>query len=150
MVTFCWLPPDRRRTLGSRVDLEPLDGALDAALFGGHVDDPPAAHPRPIGQGDVLADRALHEQGLRTVPRHIHEAGRDGISGVPEAHLGPIHEQLATGRPAGPREDAKELILPLPLQAYQPEHLASPQLEGDIRELRAEAQFAQLETRRRG
>ena len=26
------------------------------------------------------------------VPWHIHEAGRDGISGVQEAHLGPIHE----------------------------------------------------------
>ena len=31
IVTFCWLPPDRRRTspCGAGVDLERLDGAVD-------------------------------------------------------------------------------------------------------------------------
>ena len=84
------------------------------------------------------------------VPRHVHEAGRDGIGRVSEAHLGAVHEQLATGRSAGSREDAEELVLPLPLEAHQAEHLAGAQLEGDVRELRAEAQVAQLEARRGG
>ena len=36
--------------LGARVDLQPLDGALDAALLVTHVDETPAAWPGPHGR----------------------------------------------------------------------------------------------------
>ena len=51
---------------------------------------------------------------------------------------GAVHEELPTGRPAGAREDAEELVLALALEGHEAEHLAGAQLEGDVRELRAD------------
>ena len=79
--------------LGTRVDLEALDGTLDAALLVAHVDDSPAARPGPLGQGDVLPHGALHEEGLGTIARHVDKTCRDGIGRVTEACLLTVHEE---------------------------------------------------------
>src|SRR4029078_12473462 len=51
-------------TLGTGVDLEPFDGAPDPPSLGASVDRTPRAEWCRERQGDVLADRALHQERL--------------------------------------------------------------------------------------
>ena len=94
------------------------------------------------GQRDVLADRALHEQGLGAVGRHVHQAGPDGIGRVPERHRGPVDEELAAARTLRPGEDVEQLVLPLALERHDAEHLTRVELERHVLELGAGAEAA--------
>ena len=74
--------PDLGR--GARVDLERGRCVGNAALFVRDRDRAPRADRGGEGEGDVLPDRALHQEGLCPIRRHIHQAGADGIGRVAE------------------------------------------------------------------
>ena len=76
--------PDIIVTLGTRVDLQRRDAALHLLLLVARVDQPPIGQPGDHRERDVLADRALHQQGLGAVSRDVDEPGPDRIGGVVE------------------------------------------------------------------
>ena len=84
IVTFCWLPPDRRRTwLAARVSIDSrLDRLVDAAPLLAAVDRAPLGDAVEQRGGDVLADRALRQQGVQAVGGHEHDAAADDVEGV--------------------------------------------------------------------
>ena len=77
IVTFCWLPPSRRRTSrAARVSIwSVLIGAVHLDLLGTKIELHRRREPRREGEGDVLADRALHQQRLGAVRGHVDETG---------------------------------------------------------------------------
>ena len=137
-------------TLGARVDLEPLDALVHHLLLATHADGAPASRPGQVGQGDVLAHGALRQQGLHAVAGHVHESLGDGICRVAEAHLLPVHEDAAAGRPTRTGEDAEELVLALPLQPHEAQDLARVQGERDTGQLVPDRQVPKLDARRAG
>ena len=124
--------------LGRRagVDLERRDRRVDLLAFAADVDQPPRRDPRAERQGDVLADRALHQQRLGAVGRDVDEARPDRVRGMAERDGHPIDEQLTAARPLGAGEDVEQLVLALALERDDAEHLARVELERDVAELR--------------
>ncbi len=126
----------------SRIDLELGDGTVDHAALGAHVDQPPVGEAGRDRQGDVLAHRALHQQGLGAIGRHVDETRPDGVGRVAERHGGPVDQQLTAGRPIGSGQDVEQLVLALPFESHDPEHLAGIQVERDVAQLRPGSQPA--------
>jgi hypothetical protein len=83
---------------GPRVDLEPLDRSFHGPGLGTDVDQAPAAERGAERQRDVLADRALHEQGLGAVGGHVDQARPDRVRGMTEGGRRAVDEQLAAAR----------------------------------------------------
>ena len=86
IVTFCWLPPERRWTSRRRA---PRSAACSTALPTmplslPQADRAPVAHRAPKKAGDVLADRALHEERLSAVGRDVDKAGADRVGRMAE------------------------------------------------------------------
>ena len=122
---------------GPGVDLQRRDGAVDLRPLAAEVDQAPAADARREREGDVLADRALHQQGLGAVGRDVDEAGPDRVGRMVERDGRAVHEQLAAARALGAGEDVEQLVLALALERDDPEHLARVQVERDVVQLRA-------------
>ena len=106
------------------------------------------ARSRPIGrsvpsgrsalkrQRDVLADRALHQQRLGAVARHIGQPGGDGVGGMAEVDLRAV--DLDRRRCWGgdrPPATSKSSSWPWPSSATTPSDLAGVEIEGDIVQL---------------
>ncbi len=87
IVTFCWLPPDSRRTSPcARASIwSRLDGAVDLLPLAARSIRPHRREPGRERQRDVLAHRALHQQGLGAIRRHVDEAGPDRVGRMMEA-----------------------------------------------------------------
>ena len=88
-------------------------------------------------QRDVLPHRPLHEEGLRTIGRHVHKARPDGVGRMSERGRFAVNEDLAGRGTRGPGEDVEQLVLALPLQGDDPEHLARKEVERDIVQIRS-------------
>ena len=99
------------------------------------------------GQGDVLADGALHEQGLGAIGRDVDEAGPDRVGGMVERDGRAVHEQLAAARALGAGEDVEQLVLALALERDHAEHLARVEVEGRVVQLGAEREPARRQAR---
>ena len=67
------------------VDLQPLDGGGDALALAMGANQAPIRRVADKRQGDVLADRALRQQGLKPIRRDQHKARRDRVAGVAAA-----------------------------------------------------------------
>ena len=102
MVTFCWLPPERRRTSPwARVSICSRSiGAVDRHPLRAQVDQAPAPERGGERQRDVLADRALHQQRLGAVGRDVDEARADRVRGMAERRPVAV-DRAARRRPGG-------------------------------------------------
>ena len=81
------------------------------------VDRAPRPQRRGERQGDVLADRPLHQERLGAVGRDVDEAGPDRVGRVAERHRS--RRRRASSPPSGPLgagEDVEQLVLALPLE----------------------------------
>ena len=138
IVTFCWLPPDRRRTSpAARESIWSLrHRGVDLRRLSPEVDRAPAPEPGRRRQRDVLADRALHQQRLGAVGGHVHDTGQDRVGGVAEGHRRAIHEQLSAARTGGAGEDVEQLVLALALERGDAQDLARIEVERDVLEPR--------------
>ena len=101
IVTFCWLPPDSRRT--SPPARASICSRRDRARRPSSARRPRSIGPQrrrrvENGQGDVLADRALHQQRLGAVGGDVHEPGPDGVGRMAEGDRRAVDEQLAAAR----------------------------------------------------
>ena len=138
IVTFCWLPPDRRRTSPpARESIWSLrDRGVDLRRLSPEVDRAPAPEAGRRRQRDVLADRALHQQRLGAVGGHVDDAGQDRVGRVAEGHRRAIHEQLSAARTGGAGEDVEQLVLALALERGDAQDLARIEVERDVLEPR--------------
>ena len=87
-------------------------------------------------QRDVLADRALHQQRLGAVGRHVDEAGADRVGR--DGGRRPAVPSTSSSPPLGPvraGEDVEQLVLALALERDDAEDLAGAELERDVGEL---------------
>ena len=138
IVTFCWLPPDRRRT--SPAARESICSLATAALTfvasRAEVDRAPAPEAGRRRQRDVLANRALHQQRLGAVGGHVHDTGHDRVGGMAEGHRRAIHEQLSAARTGGAGEDVEQLVLALAFERGDAQDLARVEVERDVLEPR--------------
>ena len=139
MVTFCWLPPDSRRTSPpARASIWSLATAASTPRRSRlEVDRAPRAHASGRRQGDVLADGSLHQQGLGAVGRDVHEAGSDGVRRMAEGDRRAVHEQLAAARAVRAGQDVEQLVLSLALERDDAQHLAGVEVERDVVQLGA-------------
>ena len=132
IVTFCWLPPDSRRT-SPRARVSICSVATAPPTFRSlrrEVDQTPMTESRREWEGDVLAHGTLHEQGLRTVGRDIDQSRPDGIGRVAEGRPGshrPAARRLSAR--SDPGEDVEQLVLALALERDDAEDLARVELE---------------------
>ena len=127
---------------GPRVDLERLDGAVDHLPLAREVDEAPLPEPGVQREGDVLANRALHQQRVRAIGRDVDDPGADGVPGVPERHRPAVDGEVAAGRAVAPREDVEQLVLALALEGDDADDLARVDLERDVLELGAQREAA--------
>ena len=134
IVTFCWLPPDSRRTCarGTRVDLQRLDRVAHAAALVAHVDRPPAAEAVVTRRRDVLAHRPLRQERVQPVGRNEDDARRGSrrTGGGPSA----ASRRRASRPPSACRSPAstvEQLVLALALERRDAEDLAGAQRERD-------------------
>ena len=101
IVTFCWLPPESRCTSRwARVSICRRSMAASTRSRSGRMSSGPQA--RRAGaerQRDVLADRALHQQGLGAVAGDVGDAGADGVGGMGEVHRPAVDLDGAARRP---------------------------------------------------
>jgi hypothetical protein len=109
---------------GARIDLQPRDGGVDRRALSAEVDRPPARQTGRGRQGDVLPDRALHQQRLGTVGRDVHQPGADRVGGMAEGHGRTIDQQLPAARTGGAGEDVEQFVLPLALERRDTQNLA--------------------------
>ena len=151
IVTFCWLPPERRCTSPwARVSICRRSMAASTRLRSrAHGDRAPGAQAGAERQGDVLAHRALHQQAPRRGRRGRGEAGGDGVGGVGEADRACRRPRWCRRR-AGrtPESTANSSSWPWPSRATTPSTSPSCEVEGDV--LRAWCRRARLRTLRRG
>ena len=77
------------------VDLQPLDGGGDALALAMGANQAPIRRVADKRQGDVLADRALRQQGLQPIRRDQHEARRDRVAGVAQLQLSAVGHDLS-------------------------------------------------------
>ncbi len=149
IVTFCWLPPESRRTSPCArvsicsVSIPPATFFRSSLVL---IESPPA-QARGEGQGDVLADGALHQQGLGAVRRDVDESRPDRVGGVVERHGRAIDQELAPARPLGAGQDVEQLVLALALEGDDAEDLARVQVERHVVELRPGAEATSGEAR---
>ena len=134
IVTFCWLPPDSRRTsLAARVSIwSRSDRLVDHLALGPEVDQAPAAEPGRHRQSDVLPDGPLHEQGLGAIGRHVHEAGPDGVGRMAERDGRAVDDELAAVRALRSGQDVEQLVLALALEGDDAEDLARIEVERHV------------------
>ncbi len=104
----------------------------DTPLLEAEVDRAPRPQRRGERQRDVLADGPLHQQRLGAIGGHVDEPCPNGIGGMAERDRGVVDKHVATRRPVGAGQDVEELVLALPLEGDDAEHLAGAKLEGDI------------------
>ena len=128
--------------LGPRVDLQSLDGADNPAPLFSAVDDAPAAQSGQERQGDVLADRSLHEKRLGPVGGDVDDPLADRVGRVAERDRDAVDEQLPAARARGAGEGVEELVLALPLEGDDAQNLARVEVEREILEPCAGAQAA--------
>ena len=134
--------------LGAGVDLQPLDGAADGRRLAAAVDRPPAAEPGAERQGDVLADRALHQQALAAVAGNEGDAGADRVGGVGELPSGAVDLDAAARGTDRAGERGEELVLALALERDDADDLAVAEVEGDVVELGADREVPRRKARR--
>ena len=115
---------------------------VDPALLGADVDQAPRAERRRERQRDVLADRALHQQGLGAVGRDVDEAGADGVGRVPERDRPRRRRRgrRSSGRSA-PARMSNSSSWPWPSSATTPRTSPAIQVERDVVELGPECRF---------
>ena len=120
---------------GPGVDLERLDGAVDHLPFAREVDEAPLAEPGVQRQRDVLADRALHQQGVGAVGRHVDDARADGVAGMAERHGLAVDGEVAARSGARARRGCRTARPgPGPRARRRPSDLAGVELERDVLE----------------
>ena len=149
IVTFCWLPPGQAAHLARRpgVDRQPGDRLVDAAAFLGGPDRAPLGDAVEQWEGDVLADRALRQQGVQAVGGHEHDAAADDVERVPGTHRPTVDDELAAVGLAVAGEDLEQRLLALAFEGGEAEHLARGDGEADVVELAAVADAAGFEHR---
>ena len=150
IVTFCWLPPDSRRTSPcARVSICSRSmAAATRAASSPHRDRRPSCATRAEQrQRDVLAHRPRHQQRMRPVARHQRQPRRDGIGGVAEGHGRAVDLDRARAGAAVARQHVEQLVLPLPFQRDDAQHLAPVQVERDIGQPRAGRQGPRTRSR---
>ena len=108
------------------VNLQPLDGDADALTFVFAANEPPIAWIADKRQGDILADRALREEGLKPVRRNQDKARRDRVAWMIKLQLSAASYDLSAFRAAHACDAIEQLLLPLPLERRDPResHLA--------------------------
>ena len=124
-------------------------GAVDPSLLGACVDRAPRPEAGGERQGDVLADRALHEERLGAIGRDVDETGADRVGRMAERR--PVAPSTSSSPSAGRSEPARmsnSSSWPWPSSATTPEDLARVQVERDVDELRRRAR--RLVARMRG
>ena len=86
IVTFCWLPPDSRRTSPpARASICSVATASSTVLRSRRRSMRPQSPRRvDVRQRDVLADGALHQQGLGAIRRDVDETRPDRVGRVAE------------------------------------------------------------------
>jgi hypothetical protein len=127
---------------GAGVDRQPVDRLGHLAAFAAGVDRPPAPDPVEQGDGDVLPDGPLGQQGHEPVARHQDDPAADGVIGVAGRHRLAVDQDLAPGGPHVPGEDLEQPVLALPLEGGQAQDLAGLDLEGDAGVLAVDEQVA--------
>src|SRR6188472_3292787 len=126
IVTFCWLPPDSRRTSApARASIWSISTAR--LTF-------PRSRPRSIGPHRRSVATPGSEMFSRPVRCDVHDAGTDGICGMAEGCGRTVDEDFATTRADRPGEDVEQLVLALAFQRDDAENLARVDLERDVLE----------------
>ena len=93
------------------------------------VDQTPAAETRGERQGDVLADRALHQERLGPVGSDVDHTRADRIGRMSEGDRLAVHKELAALGTRGSRKNVEQLVLALAFKRHHAEHFAGVQLE---------------------
>ena len=75
----------------SALDLQAPDGVIGADSFLSQVDRAPGTRTGTERERNVFSDRALHQEGVGAIARHIDEAGMNGVCRMAELNLLPIH-----------------------------------------------------------
>ena len=152
IVTFCWLPPESRRTWRwARVSIESASIAPCTRLRSSRM--PTGPQRRALlkrGAAMFSRDRALRQQRLQPVGRHEDDAGADRVVGMARTQRLPLDEDVAAGLALLAGEHVEELVLALRLERRDPEDLARPERERHVGERLADLEPAHLERRRPG
>ena len=85
-----------------------------------------------VWQGDVLANRSLHQQRLCPVGRDVDDARSDGVGGMAERRWLAVDQDLAASWPGRSCEDVEQLVLTLTLQRHHTDDLTGTNLERDV------------------
>ncbi len=133
---------------GAGVDLQALDGGGHAVALACGANEAPIPGVANERQGDVFADRALRQEGLKPIRRDQHEARRDRVSGVLQLQLSTASHDLAAVMAAYPRDTVEQFLLPLTLERGDAENLSRPKAEGDMLEHMAVAKIADFKRHR--
>jgi len=107
-------PPEFRP--GAGVNLQPLDGGANARPLASAANEPPIPRVADERQRDILADRALRQEGLKPIRRDQHEAGCNRVTGMVELQLSAACQDLSAIMAAHARDAIEELLLALPLE----------------------------------
>ena len=130
------------------VDLQPLDGGSDAPALARPANEAPIRWVADKRQGDVLADRALWQEGQKPVRGDQHKARRDRVAWVVQLQIAALGQDLSPVGAAHPRNAVEQLLLPLALKRRNAKNLSCPHAEGHILEHMAVAEVANLKRRR--
>ena len=143
MVTFCWLPPESLCTSRcARVSIcRRRDRVVDAGVLPPRMSTGPRPGRRALkGKCDVLPHRALHQERLGAIARHVGHAGVDGVRGMAELDTLAVDLDRAAGRAARPGQRGEQLVLALSLQGHDAEDLARVEVERNVTELGSDLQ----------
>src|SRR5215216_4078242 len=127
---------------GPGVDRQPGHRLGDLAPFPAGVDRHPAAYPVEQGDGDVLPDGPLRQQGHEPVAGHQHHPTTDGVIRVPGPQGLAVDQDLAPGGPDVAGQDLEQPVLALALQGGHAQDLAGLDLEGHAGVLAVDEQVA--------
>ena len=131
--------------LGAGVDLKTLDCRADALVFFLRRDDAPGLQAGKQRDGNVLADRALHEERVGAVAGYKGQAGGDGVGGVGECHGFAVDLNGAGTGAALAGQDVEKLILALTFKGDDAENLTAVEVKRDVGETRAGGKALNLE-----
>ena len=107
--------------------MQALDGGADALALASGANQAPIRRVADKRQGDVLADRALRQEGLKPIRRDQHKARRDRVAWVVQLQLSAVGHDLSAVVAAHPRNTVEQFLLPLALERRNAENLSRPE-----------------------
>ena len=111
------------------VDLQALHGGSDALALAMGANQAPIRRVADKRQGDVLADRALRQEGLQPIRRDQHKARRDRVAWVVQLQFSAVGHDLSAVVAAHPRNTVEQLLLTLTLERRNTENFSPRRLK---------------------